>query len=104
MFHAGAALDANTLVTSGGRVLAVTVKASTLAEAVKRAYQSTRGAVDNQSYSCQQLLSTAVVPNVTFEGVQYRRDIAKQGLAPQGLTYKQAGVDIDAGDALVSSA
>ena len=56
IFHAGTKEVANNIVTSGGRVLAVTAYASTLEEAVKAAY--------------------AGVDSVSFEGKTFRRDIA----------------------------
>ena len=48
------------LVTAGGRVLSVTARGETLQEAVDRAY-------DAAQY-------------ISFEGMQYRRDIAQRGL------------------------
>lgn len=48
----------------------------------------------------------AAAHNIHFVGMQMRRDIAYQALAeqaPDGLTYRSAGVDIDAGDALVDA-
>jgi phosphoribosylamine--glycine ligase len=55
--HAGTALDANgNVVTAGGRVLGVTASASSLAAAHTLAYRA--------------------VSKVSFQGMQYRRDIA----------------------------
>ncbi|KAI9674051.1 MAG: hypothetical protein M1829_003894 [Trizodia sp. TS-e1964] len=57
IFHAGTRLKENgTLVTSGGRVMAVSATADSLDEAVKRAYTG--------------------VSMVSFDGMFYRRDIA----------------------------
>lgn len=56
IFHAGTRIDNDRVVTSGGRVLAVTALGSTIAEARTRAY--------------------AAVRLIEFEGCQYRRDIA----------------------------
>lgn len=55
-FHAGTAQRGDEVVTSGGRVMAVSAHAPTLREALDLAY--------------------AGVDNVSFEGKVYRRDIA----------------------------
>ena len=55
VYHAGTRLESGALVTAGGRVLGVTAKASTLDEALDRAY--------------------AAVSHIRFEGMQYRSDI-----------------------------
>ncbi|KAI9141569.1 phosphoribosylglycinamide synthetase [Paraphysoderma sedebokerense] len=85
VFHAGTAFKDGKLVTSGGRVLAVTGTASTLPEAVKIAYSG--------------------VEALKFEGMFYRRDIAHRALKdssqPKTTTYADAGVSIDAGNLLV---
>lgn len=60
VFHAGTARSDGQLVTAGGRVLSVTARGETLQEAVDRAY-------DAAQY-------------ISFEGMQYRRDIAQRGL------------------------
>ncbi len=64
VFHAGTRLQGNQLVTAGGRVLAVTSHAPTLAGAIRRAYQG--------------------VEKVHFKGMYYRRDIAAKGLSKSG--------------------
>jgi len=56
VFHGGTALHDGQLVTNGGRILSVTGVAPTVSAARDRAYSA--------------------VEHVTFEGVQYRRDIA----------------------------
>lgn len=56
IFHAGTAIKDNQLVTAGGRVLAVSAVASTLREAVDKAY--------------------AGVKSVKFDQMYYRNDIA----------------------------
>ena len=56
VFHAGTARRGDTLVTAGGRVLAVTGTGATINEARANAY--------------------AAVERITFEGKTYRRDIA----------------------------
>ncbi|MCL6639748.1 MAG: phosphoribosylamine--glycine ligase [Candidatus Rokubacteria bacterium] len=60
VFHAGTAEREGRLVTAGGRVLSVTATAPRLAEAVRRAY--------------------AAAACISFEGVHYRRDIARRAL------------------------
>ncbi|KAJ2810278.1 hypothetical protein H4S07_002755, partial [Coemansia furcata] len=85
VFHSGTAQDeAQTVTTTGGRVLAVTGVGSTLGEALQRAYSG--------------------VNAVSFEGAHWRTDIgarAAQLSSSSGLTYADAGVDIDAGNRLV---
>ncbi|KAF7725715.1 Bifunctional purine biosynthetic protein ade1 [Apophysomyces ossiformis] len=87
VFHAGTTLKENKLVTSGGRVLAVSAVASSLREAVDKAY--------------------AGVKSIHFEGMYYRNDIAHRAFKyadkskDTGLSYAAAGVDIDAGNLLV---
>ena len=56
VFHSGTAARDGRVVTNGGRILSVTATAPTLAGARDRAY--------------------AAVDLVSFEGVQFRRDIA----------------------------
>ncbi|PVI07679.1 phosphoribosylamine--glycine ligase [Periconia macrospinosa] len=60
LFHAGTSFADNTLKTSGGRVIASTATASTLEEAVAKAYKG--------------------VDCIHFEGMQYRKDIAGRAL------------------------
>ncbi|HNT92570.1 MAG: phosphoribosylamine--glycine ligase [Bacteroidales bacterium] len=55
VFHAGTAMVDGHLSTSGGRVLAVTSGGSTMAEALGKSYRS--------------------IGEITFEGMNYRRDI-----------------------------
>lgn len=64
VFHAGTALKDGKLVTAGGRVLAVTAVASTLREAVDKAY--------------------AGVNCIQFEGMFYRKDIAHRQARNEG--------------------
>jgi phosphoribosylamine--glycine ligase len=56
VFHAGTKIAGNEVVTSGGRVLAVTALGSTIAAARERAYEA--------------------AGRIRFEGCHYRRDIA----------------------------
>jgi phosphoribosylamine--glycine ligase len=62
IFHAGTALDGEgRLVTNGGRVLGVTATGSTLSHALDSAY--------------------AAADRIHFDGIQFRRDIGRKGLA-----------------------
>ncbi|MFC1500155.1 phosphoribosylamine--glycine ligase [Candidatus Zixiibacteriota bacterium] len=61
VFHAGTAEETNVPVTAGGRVLGVTALGDSIKGAVDRAYQG--------------------VSSITFEGMQYRSDIAWRALA-----------------------
>lgn len=73
--------------TSGGRVLAVTAcTEGDLNTAVKKAYEC--------------------VSKIEFDGVQFRKDIGRKGLAhnqQNGCSYKDSGVDIDEGDSFVAA-
>ena len=60
VFHAGTAHEGESVVTSGGRVLAVTAVGSDLRSAVELAYTA--------------------VPEIRFEGAHYRSDIAARAL------------------------
>ena len=64
VFHAGTALEDGQLVTSGGRVLCVTVLADSVKLAQQRVYE--------------------VAAQVRFDGVQYRKDIGHRAVAPRG--------------------
>jgi phosphoribosylamine--glycine ligase len=61
VFHAGTRMDAAGLATSGGRVLGVTAGGDDLATAIIAAYRG--------------------VNNICFDGMHYRRDIGRKGLA-----------------------
>jgi phosphoribosylamine--glycine ligase len=61
VFHAGTAMHGGRLVTAGGRVLTVVGRGATFPDAIARAY--------------------AGVSKISFEGVQYRRDIGRKALA-----------------------
>lgn len=58
VFHAGTSLDGGLCVTSGGRVLGVTARGSTLEDAASRAYEG--------------------VSLISFTDMHYRRDIGKR--------------------------
>ena len=60
IFHAGTVLKNNNLITSGGRVLGVTAKGSTLKIAHKNAYN--------------------LLKKIKFNGAQYRSDIGQKAL------------------------
>jgi formyltetrahydrofolate-dependent phosphoribosylglycinamide formyltransferase len=62
VFHAGAKMDENldAVVTNGGRVLSVTGMGKSLSHAVTSAYDG--------------------INNLSFDGIHYRKDIAKRGL------------------------
>jgi len=61
VFHAGTKkVDANKIVTNGGRVLGVSAWAPTIPEAIKQAYSA--------------------VGKITFNGAYYRKDIAQKAL------------------------
>jgi len=62
VFHAGTRLRDGQVVTAGGRVLGVTARGTTLAEAHARAYRAAE--------------------SIAFEGRQFRRDIAARALGP----------------------
>lgn len=88
VFHCGTCLKNDELITSGGRVIAVTSYAPSLQEALSLVY--------------------ATINNISFEGKTYRRDIAYRALAAvdspsRGLTYADAGVSVDAGNSFVDA-
>src|SRR3954470_3447069 len=60
VFHAGTAISAGHLVTAGGRVLTVVGRGDSYEEAIARAY--------------------AGVDQISFDGMQYRRDIGRSAL------------------------
>ncbi|XP_069020346.1 trifunctional purine biosynthetic protein adenosine-3 [Embiotoca jacksoni] len=87
VFHAGTALKEGRVVSSGGRVVTVTAVSSSLETALRAANEG--------------------VAAVGFPGAVYRRDIGHWAIAHlkrhRGLTYKDSGVDIAAGNKLVET-
>ena len=84
VFHAGTRYLDGKVLTSGGRVLGATGMGRDLPGAIQAAYQA--------------------VDQVSFAGMQYRRDIGWRGLKRlQGSSraYAASGVDIDAGNRAV---
>ncbi len=69
VFHAGTALHGNRLVTNGGRILNVTGRGDTIAEAREAAYDATE--------------------RIAFEGAWHRQDIALE--AARGRTFTLRG-------------
>ncbi len=63
VYHAGTRYEEGHYYTAGGRILNVSARGTTLAQALDRAY--------------------AVAEMISFEGKAYRRDIGKRGLAKQ---------------------
>jgi len=68
VFHAGTAQRNGELVTAGGRVLAVSATGSTLEDVLRRIY--------------------AAVAGISFDGMQYRRDIGWRALGRSGRVGK----------------
>ena len=63
IYHAGTRMEDGNVVTAGGRILNVTARGNTLAQALDRAY--------------------AACEVINFDGKDYRKDIGKKGLAKQ---------------------
>ncbi|SCV04694.1 LAME_0H20494g1_1 [Lachancea meyersii CBS 8951] len=89
IFHAGTKEENGTVVTAGGRVIAASAVASTLKEAVAKAYQG--------------------VECIQFKNRYFRKDIAHRAFklaeqvekGVQSITYAEAGVSVDNGNLLV---
>uniref|UniRef100_A0A8C5D2W4 Trifunctional purine biosynthetic protein adenosine-3 n=1 Tax=Gouania willdenowi TaxID=441366 RepID=A0A8C5D2W4_GOUWI len=85
VFHAGTTMKDSRVVSSGGRVLTVT--------AVRPSFEAALQAANHG------------VAAVGFPGAVFRRDIGHRAIAhlqrQRGLTYKDSGVDIAAGNKLV---
>jgi phosphoribosylamine--glycine ligase len=65
VFHAGTRVSASGLETSGGRVLGVTARGDDLRDAIRNAYLAAK--------------------NIKFEGLHYRNDIGRKGIARQSV-------------------
>jgi phosphoribosylamine--glycine ligase len=63
VYHAGTALKDGVLVTAGGRVLTIVADAASYEAAIERAYSG--------------------VEKISFDGMQYRRDIGRKALLPR---------------------
>jgi len=81
VFHAGTELVNGRQVTSGGRVLGVSAIGADLMEARARAYHA--------------------VQHISFNGMQFRRDIGWREIARFSGGYADSGVDIDEGNRAV---
>ncbi|KAL8190568.1 UNVERIFIED_CONTAM: hypothetical protein K2H54_055743 [Gekko kuhli] len=85
VFHAGTTIKGGKVVTNGGRVLTVTAIKKDLVSALEEANKG--------------------VGVIQFSGAIYRKDIGYRAIAflkqSRGLTYKDSGVDIAAGNTLV---
>lgn len=83
VFHAGTNRVDDQLVNAGGRVLGITGWDNNLRDAIDRTYQA--------------------VARISFQGMQFRKDIGQKGLRHLNLSsaYQAAGVDIDAGNRAV---
>lgn len=81
VFHAGTKPAGEQVITAAGRVLGVTGWGDNIEAALKRAYQA--------------------VAQISFEGLQYRRDIGHKALAASSSSdspaYSASGVNINAG-------
>lgn len=87
VFHAGTVLnEAGKVVTAGGRVIAASATASTLREAVDKAYEA--------------------VECIKFHNRYFRRDIAHRAFkdaeaTTHGITYAESGVSVDKGNLFI---
>jgi phosphoribosylamine--glycine ligase/phosphoribosylformylglycinamidine cyclo-ligase len=86
IYFAGTSVTPNgEIVTSGGRVMAITGLGKTLQDALSKSYST--------------------LEKIHFDGRHYRKDIGHRALLlskkPNGLTYEDAGVSIDSGNLLV---
>jgi phosphoribosylamine--glycine ligase/phosphoribosylaminoimidazole synthetase len=82
VYHAGTEQRGDEIVTSGGRVLAITAIGDTVRDARRWAYER--------------------VASLSFAGAQFRRDIAWRALARTTGGYASSGVDIAAGNDAVA--
>jgi phosphoribosylaminoimidazole synthetase len=82
VFQAGTGMTEGQLLANGGRVLGVVFTGADLPQAVRAAYSA---------LEC-----------ISFQGAQYRKDIAHRALHPSPSLYQGAGVNIDAGNRAVA--
>lgn len=96
IFQAGTTVNgSNDIVTNGGRVLSCTSVSESLEDAIKNSYK--------------------LIETISFEGMQYRKDIGQKALnhlerkkqqqanSKQSVSYSESGVDIERGDAVVDN-
>lgn len=69
VFHSGTTIKEGSVNTNGGRVLGVSVTSYTLQEALERAYKA--------------------IDKISFEGMQYRRDIGTKALKLDKVNYPE---------------
>jgi phosphoribosylamine--glycine ligase/phosphoribosylformylglycinamidine cyclo-ligase len=91
MAHISATVqDEKEILTSGGRVLAVTGTLNIFGTELAAVTPMLKSSID-KAYQ--------YVKRIQFDGVYYRKDIAQKGLSvtaeSKSVTYKEAGVDID---------
>jgi phosphoribosylamine--glycine ligase len=71
VYHAGTARQGGAIVSAGGRVLTVSGRGADFAEAIARAY--------------------AGVAAISFDGMQYRRDIGRKAIASRTINHGAHG-------------
>ncbi|KAJ1846152.1 hypothetical protein LPJ73_004620, partial [Coemansia sp. RSA 2703] len=92
VFHAGTRRTGDVVETAGGRVLAVTGVGAGLQDALDRAYASVR-AIDFGGAFYRS--------DIGYRAIEHLRQQQQQQGGAGGLSYADAGVDIDAGNRLV---
>ncbi|MEY3213097.1 MAG: hypothetical protein RIT28_3578 [Pseudomonadota bacterium] len=108
VFHAGTGLDAEGVVATGGRVLSVVGVGDTLAAALGRAYAGLdlvqlqggqhRRDIGARALALPPLPTSPQEPTVSNEP---QIEASAQQEAPSGVTYRDAGVDIEEGNRAV---
>lgn len=108
-FHAGTSAVNGKIVTSGGRVLVVSAYAPTLQGALDAAYAGVEkidfeGKVFRRDIAHRCVLQTSFLcPSLPTKYVLICRTLSATTASSGGLTYAQAGVSVDAGNALVEA-